>query len=1027
MTAHPKLDQTGSRAVLFGVHAYQHLPGLDGVRHNVPALRDLLVAPDVGVFAGEHCVAVPANGTPQLLLDAVQDAADHARDLLLVYYAGHGHFGRDSRGLLLGTEASRPDRPHHSVAYDEIRAIVAASRARHRVVVVDCCFSGAALHMDGQRDAAPTPKAPVFDIEGACVLTSAAETERSLCLPDGSVFTRELVHLLRDGLTGELSDGRRGEHLTVLTMADVYEVLRERLTGRTVEGHPVPLPRMSTRDSGHRIPLAANRAHTPQTPAAPTAAGPAAAPLSTAYAATRYFTGRTKELTELERTAVEQPAAVCVVHGRGGQGKTELLRALAARTTHLFPGGCLEIDLRGWTPGEQPRDPYMVIAEQLHHMGHAAEDVPKDLTARAETWRLFLKQNPVLLLLDNARDARQLAPLLPSAGSPSTVIISSRSELAEVNAHWRFELPPLTATDCVTVWHKMGIPQDTGQLDEIAGLINGSPLALGPIGTRLMHGASPTAVLASLTGPNRYATFPTIDTAERAAFTAAYATLDADLRNLIHHCAWHPGPDFGPDSLAAMADRPEHEVEVRLAEFEQLLIRKNGRYSLHDLSLSYARETAVHHTTEEEADAARQRLYEHLHNGLRDARDVLRTTRTSDDTEVRAARHWLDTHARELQAAARAADADSWPRSPDFLVDLGRSLYFDDRYIESWELLQTVLRTTSPDPSRHAEAIKGLGDIHRFQGRFDEAAAAYAEALANLRHPRRPPRPGRHLRQPRLPPPVPTPLRRGHRRLRQGPRRLRDGPLPHRPGHRPRRPRGHPPGPEPPRPRPHRLPHRPGPLHRGQPPLRRNPLPTGPRPAGRNREPRNDSVAGSAVETGDVELDALHGLEGREGLPPGGLSGLHVGLQLRAVRHPRTARVDRLPLPGVVGLLTAAVLDRPNDPDIGDPGLRAVIQPEAGEIGTLALGFLRLPPRRLGGGGTRGRGSGAFVVTPHRDHEHHDENHDHHGQRAEAPPKTPTASLFPARWPRGRRPLPGWGRRIARAPPPRSTRRRLVR
>ncbi|MBQ1088211.1 tetratricopeptide repeat protein [Streptomyces sp. B93] len=730
MTAHPKLDQTGSRAVLFGVHAYQHLPGLDGVRHNVPALRDLLVAPDVGVFAGEHCVAVPANGTPQLLLDAVQDAADHARDLLLVYYAGHGHFGRDSRGLLLGTEASRPDRPHHSVAYDEIRAIVAASRARHRVVVVDCCFSGAALHMDGQRDAAPTPKAPVFDIEGACVLTSAAETERSLCLPDGSVFTRELVHLLRDGLTGELSDGRRGEHLTVLTMADVYEVLRERLTGRTVEGHPVPLPRMSTRDSGHRIPLAANRAHTPLTPAAPTAAEPATAPLSTAYAATRYFTGRTKELTELERTAVEQPAAVCVVHGRGGQGKTELLRALAARTTHLFPGGCLEIDLRGWTPGEQPRDPYMVIAEQLHHMGHAAEDVPKDLTARAETWRLFLKQNPVLLLLDNARDARQLAPLLPSAGSPSMVIISSRSELAEVNAHWRFELPPLTATDCVTVWHKMGIPQDTGQLDEIAGLINGSPLALGPIGTRLMHGASPTAVLASLTGPNRYATFPTIDTAERAAFTAAYATLDADLRNLIHHCAWHPGPDFGPDSLAAMADRPEHEVEVRLAEFEQLLIRKNGRYSLHDLSLSYARETAVHHTTEEEADAARQRLYEHLHNGLRDARDVLRTTRTSDDTEVREARHWLDTHARELQAAARAADADSWPQSPDFLMDLGRSLYFDDRYIESWELLQAVLRTTSPDSSRHAEAIKGLGDIHRVQGNYDESAASYQEALA---------------------------------------------------------------------------------------------------------------------------------------------------------------------------------------------------------------------------------------------------------------------------------------------------------
>ncbi|PKT68437.1 hypothetical protein CW362_35100, partial [Streptomyces populi] len=107
-------DQTGSRAVLFGVHSYQHLPTLDGVRHNVPALRDRLTAREAGGFAGEHCVAVPANSAPQTFLDAVQEAADHASGLLLVYYAGHGHFGRDGRALLLGTQASRPDRPHHS-------------------------------------------------------------------------------------------------------------------------------------------------------------------------------------------------------------------------------------------------------------------------------------------------------------------------------------------------------------------------------------------------------------------------------------------------------------------------------------------------------------------------------------------------------------------------------------------------------------------------------------------------------------------------------------------------------------------------------------------------------------------------------------------------------------------------------------------------------------------------------------------------------------------------------------------------
>ncbi|MFD4504445.1 tetratricopeptide repeat protein, partial [Streptomyces sp. NPDC058457] len=728
------LEQSGPRAVLFGVHAYQHLPALDGVRHNVPALRDLLTAKEVGGLAGEHCVAVPANSAPTVLLDAVQDAAEHARDLLLVYYAGHGHFGRDGRTLSLGTQASRPDRPHHSVAYDEIRAIVARSQARHRVVIVDCCFSGAALHMSGQEG---SRAAPDFEIEGACVLTSSADTERSLCLPDGSVFTRELILLLRDGLSGELSDGRRGEHLSVLTMADVYEALCERLKGRKVEGHRVPLPRMSTRDSGHRIPLAANQAHAPQASTQQTSTSEASAPgepitVHTAYATTRYFTGRQDELAAMAEAA-GQPAAVCIVHGRGGQGKTELLRAAAARIAHLFPGGCLEIDLRGWTPDEQPRDPYMVIAEQLHHMGYSTEHIPADVTARAETWRLFLKQHPVLLLLDNARNARQLAPLLPSAGSPSMVLISSRAELTDLDAHWRCDLPPLPPADCVNVWYKMGIPQDAGHLGEIARRINGNPLALGPVGTRLLRGASPTALLASLAGPHRYTTLPSVDAAERTAFTAAYTALDTDLRDIIHQCAWHPGPDFGPDSLAAMAQRPEYEVEVRLTEIEQLLIRKNGRYSLHDLSLTYARETATRHAPQGEEQASRQRLYHHLYTGLTRARDAINANAAGGEQEIREARQWLDTHSQELQTAARTASTDSWLQTADFLQAIGTWLYLDDRYIEAQELFQTILNTASPHSLQQADATQGLAKTHRLLSRYDEATTAYQDALAIYR------------------------------------------------------------------------------------------------------------------------------------------------------------------------------------------------------------------------------------------------------------------------------------------------------
>ncbi|MFJ9637875.1 caspase family protein [Streptomyces sp. NPDC101178] len=247
-----------SRAVLFGVHAYDELSALDGVKHNVPALLPLLTSKDVGGLAEEDCTEVPHGASPQELLDALHDAAAEATDLLLVYYAGHGHFGGRDRTFHLATRASSVRRAYHSVKYNDVRDLVSGSAAQRKVVIVDCCFSGRALPMSDET--APTQLD--MEITGACVLTSAAETERSLCLPEGSVFTLELTALLREGLAGELSGGRQGEHLPELTMTDIFNALHGRLQNRAVEDLRVPQPRMSTRDLGHQIVLASNRAFT---------------------------------------------------------------------------------------------------------------------------------------------------------------------------------------------------------------------------------------------------------------------------------------------------------------------------------------------------------------------------------------------------------------------------------------------------------------------------------------------------------------------------------------------------------------------------------------------------------------------------------------------------------------------------------------------------------------------------------------------------------------------------------------------
>ncbi|MFF4053551.1 caspase family protein [Streptomyces chartreusis] len=245
----------GSRAVLLGAHAYTHFPNLEGVSRNIPALLSQLTDPEVGALPKENCVVLPAHSEHGRILDAVCQAGEEADDLLLVYYAGHGHFDRVG-GLLLATETSSRTRLHRSVPYEAIRECVELSHARHKVVIVDCCYSGRAVRMSE----ASAEAIDRLAIEGACVLTSAAETERSLCLAEGSVFTLALVDVLRDGLKGVLPDGRRGSEQTHLSTADVFAGVRDRLAGRIVDDLPVPEPCMATRGDGHKIPLARNRA-----------------------------------------------------------------------------------------------------------------------------------------------------------------------------------------------------------------------------------------------------------------------------------------------------------------------------------------------------------------------------------------------------------------------------------------------------------------------------------------------------------------------------------------------------------------------------------------------------------------------------------------------------------------------------------------------------------------------------------------------------------------------------------------------
>ena len=182
-------SRSDSRVVLAGVASYRSMPRLPNVLNNLTDLHAALTG-DHGAFDDATITLVADPVQPADLLTPLARAAKQATDTLVFYFAGHGV--RDMSDALClalpGTIDRKADALRTALPVEAVAAILNASPARRRIVILDCCFSGLVMR-------APS----AFNLH---LLTATSRTEKAKALPEhrNTEFTAHLLELLKNGV-----------------------------------------------------------------------------------------------------------------------------------------------------------------------------------------------------------------------------------------------------------------------------------------------------------------------------------------------------------------------------------------------------------------------------------------------------------------------------------------------------------------------------------------------------------------------------------------------------------------------------------------------------------------------------------------------------------------------------------------------------------------------------------------------------------------------------------------------------------
>jgi DNA-binding SARP family transcriptional activator/tetratricopeptide (TPR) repeat protein len=472
-------------------------------------------------------------------------------------------------------------------------------------------------------------------------------------------------------------------------------------------------------------------------------------------AITSHLVGREAALAALDG------GQVLIVRGMPGVGKTALAVQWAQHAADRFPDGQLFVDLHGYSPGP-PRQPAEALAGFLTALGVPQDRLPITEAELSAQYRTSLAGKKVLVVLDNARSAEQIRPLLPGNGA-SVTLITSRDDLGGLVATHDARLVPLDVLaerDAEQLLADVVGPAPTraaADIRELARLCGYLPLALRIAAAHVVSdGQQVSDVVTKLRDGNRLSGLeipgdPQI--AVRAALGFSYRALNPPARMLFRRLGLAPGDDIALPVAASLLDTSPDEARPVLARLVRAhLVREHrpGRYRLHDLVRDYAREVADAQETQADRLASVERALEwHLHTAWRADRALTpmrphpgpgspapTTCPPLEFTSHREALAWCDAEEANLIASVRVAaehglDTIAWhiPMALGYFSVLRRN---NPEWVHCFRIGHACARRCG-DLAGEAWTAFGLGNALEASQQFAEAMDCYTQAATLFR------------------------------------------------------------------------------------------------------------------------------------------------------------------------------------------------------------------------------------------------------------------------------------------------------